>query len=107
MPWRLLVAIHAIVGSGATESHHYEKPQVILWSRDLPEHNESQLGGDRLTRLLKLRIDIQRQRLLALCKVAVLSGNSNRPTFMLPSSSSSLAIRLTALDIQRSLHLAK
>ena len=38
----------------------------------------------------------------------VVSENSNRPAFMLPpGSSSSAAIRLTAHNIQRSLHLAK
>ncbi len=36
---------------------------------------------------------------------AVVSENSNRPTSMRPLGSSNQAISLTALDIQRSLHL--
>ena len=37
----------------------------------------------------------------------VVSGNSNRPIFMLPPGSSSAAIRLTAHDIRAFLHLSK
>ena len=37
---------------------------------------------------------------------AVVSENSNRPVIMPPPGSSNEAIRLTARDIQRSLHLS-
>ena len=49
----------------------------------------------------------ERERLLRNAPHLLLSGNSNRPAFMLPPSSSSEAIHLTARDIPAPLHLPK